>query len=72
MRVLADVVCCGEVVCMTMKEGEKMITTEDLRNVLEVLADNTEVRVNDSIDFKIEFDLNTDIPSVNFINKKTV
>ena len=49
-----------------------MITAEDLRNVIEALADNTEVRVNDSIDFKIEFDLNTDIPSVNFINKKTV
>ncbi len=49
-----------------------MMTTEDLRNVLEVLADNTEVRVNDSIDFKIEFDLNAAVPNVNFIKKKTV
>ncbi len=57
---------------MNMQEGEKMITTEDLRNVLEVLADNTEVRVNDSIDFKIEFDLNAAVPNINFINKKTV
>lgn len=71
MCVLADVVCCREMVCMTMKEGEKMITTEDLRNVLEALADNTEVRVNDSIDFKIEFDLNADVPNVNFIKKET-
>ena len=49
-----------------------MITAEDLRNVIEALADNTEVRVNDSIDFKIEFDLNAAVPNINFINKKTV
>lgn len=48
-----------------------MLMAEDLRTILETLPGNMEVRINSSVDFKLELDFNGTLPNVNFVQKKT-